>query len=134
MITLEQKEKFIDLRSDGNSYDLIAKKMKIGKSTCLKLGTELKKKINNATYFKIQTILEKYKLNQLSKIESHVKLLRKTIDEIDKRNLSELGIKDLLALKENLESSLKKELKIKYVTYEPKNQVFNDSDMEQLEL
>jgi len=117
-ITLKQKEKFIDLRSDGLSYESTAKKIGISKSSCLSLGTELEREVNNAVYLKLQSIVEKHKLNKIQKVESHLALLQKTIAEITERDLSKLSIKELLALKESLENSSNKELEIKYITDE----------------
>jgi len=115
-LSLKQKERFIDLRSDGLSFNSIADKMHVSKKTLIDLQLELETEIRNATYFKYQAIIEKYKLNSKNKLESHSKLLAKVIEEIEKRDVSKLNLKELLALKESLENSLQKELKISYLT------------------
>jgi len=105
-ITLKQKENFIDLRSDGLSFDTIAKKLNISKNTLINLQLELEDKIRNALFFKYQTILEKYKLNHKNKIEYHSKLLEKVMKELKHRDLTKLNFKELLLLKENLQNNL----------------------------
>ncbi|MCH8941603.1 MAG: hypothetical protein IIA48_04075 [Bacteroidetes bacterium] len=106
-ITLKQKEKFIDLRSDGLSFNTIAKKLSISKSTLINLQLELEDKIRNAAYFKYQTILEKYKLKQQNNIEYHSKLLEKVKKELEDRDLTILSFKELIQLKEHLNDNLK---------------------------
>ncbi|MHA2123126.1 MAG: hypothetical protein ACW990_18155 [Promethearchaeota archaeon] len=115
-LTLKQKEKYVDLRSDGLSFNTIAVKMHVSKNTLISLQLELETEVRNATYLKYQAIIEKYKLNSKNKIESHSKQLAKVIDEIDKRDMSELTLKELLALKESLENGLQKELSVSYIT------------------
>ena len=106
MITLKQKEKFIDLRSDGLSFNTIAKKLNISKNTLISLQLELKDEIRNVLFFKYQTILEKYKLTHKNKIEYHSKLLAKVLKELEYRDLTKLSFKELLLLKENLQNNL----------------------------
>ena len=125
-ITLKQKEKFIDLRSDGISFNSISEKMKISKNTLIKLQLELEDEIKNATYLKYQSIIEKYKLNKINKIESHSKLLEKIILEVEKRNLSELTIKELILLKTKVENDLSNDSAISYITDETIPDKFNE--------
>jgi len=125
-ITLKQKEKFIDLRSDGISFNSISEKMKISKNTLIKLQLELEDEIKNATYLKYQSIIEKYKLNKINKIESHSKLLEKIILEVEKRNLSELTIKELILLKTKVENDLSSETTVSYITDEAVPDSFNE--------
>lgn len=125
-ITLKQKEKFIDLRSDGISFNSISEKMKISKNTLIKLQLELEDEIKNATYLKYQSIIEKYKLNKINKIESHSKLLEKIILEVEKRNLSELTIKELILLKTKVENDLSNDSAISYITDETIPDRFNE--------
>ena len=125
-ITLKQKEKFIDLRSDGISFNSISEKMKISKNTLIKLQLELEDEIKNATYLKYQSIIEKYKLNKINKIESHSKLLEKIIIEVEKRNLSELTIKELILLKTKVENDLSSETTVSYITDEAVPDSFNE--------
>lgn len=115
-ITLKQKEEFIDLRSEGLSFDTISKTLNIAKNTLIKLEIELENEISNTTYLKIQALIEKYELNKNIKVEKHLMMLSKVMSEIEKRDLSQLNIKELLSLKASLEEDLKKTLKIKYST------------------
>lgn len=105
-ITLKQKENFIDLRSDGLSFDTIAKKLNISKNTLINLQIELEEEISNATFFKYQTILEKYKLTKINRVESHSKLFEKVMKEIESRDLTKLSFKDLLSFKEDIKNNL----------------------------
>ena len=117
-LTIKQKEKFIDLRSDGLSFDSIAKKMGVAKNTLINLQVELEKETNNAVFLKLQMIVEKFQQTRIHKIEAHSKLLAKTMKEIEARDLSTLNFRELLALKESLEKNLKDELTISFITDE----------------
>lgn len=109
-ITNQQKETFIELRAEGDSFDTIVKKMKISKPTLIKLEFELKREITNAEFVKYQAIIEKYKLSKASRIESFSKQLEKINSELDKKDYSGLSIRDLVIAKISLLNELKKEL------------------------
>ena len=116
-ITLKQKEQFIELRSEGKSFDTISKELKISKPTLINLQDELDKEISNAKFLKIEAIIEKYKYGKKAKIESYLKQLEKINKEIENRDLSEINFKDLLSFKESIENNLKSELdRIRFLT------------------
>ncbi len=130
-ITKRQKEIFIDLRAEGKSFDTIAKEMKISKPTLIKLEYELKEEITNLEFLKYQAIIEKYKLNKISRIESFSKQLQRINDELDKRDYSNLGFRELIIAKNSLLLELKKELEqVKFATGEYEDYDFNaDSEV-----
>ena len=109
-ITTKQKETFIDLRAEGKSFDTIAKEINISKPTLIKLEYELKRKITELEFIKYQTIIEKYKLNKSSRIESLSKQLKKINEELDKRDYSGFGFRDLITAKISFLQELKNEL------------------------
>jgi intein-encoded DNA endonuclease-like protein len=107
---LEDKEKFIQLRAKGLSFDKIAKQIKISKPTLLKWSEEFKKEINKQINCEVENIFEQYRLLKLHKIETLTILLRNGLDELQKRNLNSLRTKDLLPTISSLQSILKNEL------------------------
>lgn len=117
MKSLSTKEEFIRLRAKGLSFDKISKEINTSKPTLLKWNEELEKEIANLSYFEVEIMLEQYRLTKINKIEGFALVLQKAIEELKKRDFSEIGTKDLLSVISALESKLKMELKpIEYHT------------------
>lgn len=110
MKTKEQKEKFIQLRAEGNSFDKISDILKISKPTLISWNNELQREINNLEYLKYQTILEKFKLVKLKRIEFLSKQIDKINEAIEKKSFEDISIKELVLLRSELNSELLKEI------------------------
>lgn len=104
------KEKFIQLRAKGFSFDKIAKQINTSKPTLLKWNQELENEIKMHIGFEMENICEQYRLSKLHKIETFTILLRNALDELQKRNFNSLRTKDLLPTISSLQSILKNEL------------------------
>jgi len=87
MKTKDEKEKFIELRASGLSFDKISEILKISKPVLISWNVEFKKEINNLEYFRYQAILEQYKLIQEKRIEFLSEQLNKINDAISKKNI-----------------------------------------------
>jgi hypothetical protein len=121
MISIDQKEKFIELRAKGLSYDKISKQMKVSKPTLIKWNTEFQKEISNVQFLEIQSVLELYKVNSKEKIEILTLKLQEVYKRLKKYEVVHLSLKDLLQLKDYLEKQLESENdKIRYYTGEQK--------------
>lgn len=105
-----QKEKFIQLRAQGLSFDKISREINTSKPTLLKWSEELESEIANLAYLETEALLEQYQLAKLRKIEAFSLVLRKALEEFKKRDFSEVPTKDLLSIISSLESKLKLEL------------------------
>ena len=117
MKDLQNKEKFIQLRAKGLSFDKISKEINTSKPTLLKWNEELEKEIANLTYLEAEILLEQYKLAKIHKIEAFSLVLQKAVEELKNRKFSEVATKDLLPIISSLESKLKIELNpIEYQT------------------
>ena len=64
METLETKNKFIELRAKGYSFDKIAKELGIAKQTLIDWSKELKNQIANLKAFELEVLQEKYFLSK----------------------------------------------------------------------
>ena len=110
MKDVSQKEKFVQLRAKGLSFDKISKEINTSKPTLLKWSEELEDEITNLTYLETEILLEQYQLAKLHKIEAFSLVLQKAVEELKKRDFSEVATKDLLPIISSLESKLKIEL------------------------
>jgi transposase len=119
MTDVKLKEKFIELRAGGVSFDNIANKLKKSKTTLIKWQSELDKEINNLKYSEIQNLIEKYKITKQRKIEFYSKQLEKVYEALEKKDYESISVKELNDLREKIENRLSDEKeKIKYFTGE----------------
>jgi hypothetical protein len=109
--TIEQKEKFIQLRAKGFSYDRIAEELEVSKNTLLKWNGEFLEEIAEAEFHEFDNLLNQYEVHRKKRFEKNCKLLNAVYAELEKRadNLQKLSTQDLAKLAENLESKLEKE-------------------------
>jgi len=127
----ENQKQFLVLRADGMTFDNIALKLKVTKPTLMKWSRLFKDDINDLKCLAILALKEEYKYTQKGKYEILLKHLKKVDEAIEKKDLSKVSIKDLLALKNDILESLN-------ITESNTNFVNLDLDdlgfMEQLEL
>ncbi len=122
MTDVKLKEKFIELRAGGVSFDNIANKLKKSKTTLIKWQFELSKEINNLQYTEIQNLLEKYQMTKKRKLEFYSKQLEKVYEALEKKDYDNISAKELNDLREKFENRLSEEKKyIKYFTGEKIN-------------
>jgi len=122
METNEKKEKFIQLRAKGYSFDKIAKKLQMSKQTLINWNKELEEEISNFKAMELELLYEKYYLTREQRLQTFGQMLSKLKDEIDIRNLSEIPTDKLLEL------FLKYNDKVKEELIEPKFQDSNEME------
>lgn len=120
METNEKKEKFIQLRAKGYSFDKIAKKLQMSKQTLIDWNKELEEEISNFKAMELELLYEKYYLTKEQRLQTFGQMLSRLKDEIDIRNLSEIPTDKLLEL------FLKYNDKVKEELIEPKFQDSNE--------
>jgi len=106
----ETKERFIQLRAEGMSFNNISKKLKISKTTLIKWSQEFDREINNLQYLAYQSLIEQYKVTKQEKINFLIKELHKIYEALSQKDYKELSVKDLIFIKERFENDLKNEL------------------------
>lgn len=122
METNEKKEKFIQLRAKGYSFDKIAKKLQMSKQTLIDWNKELEEEISNFKAMELELLYEKYYLTREQRLQTFGQMLSRLKDEIDIRNLSEIPTDKLLEL------FLKYNDKVKEELIEPKFQDSNEME------
>jgi len=94
----ETKERFIEMRAQGYSFDRIAKELGRAKQTLIDWSRELQEEIANLKALELEALYEKYYLLKENRIQSFGEMLTKLRKELDKRNLSDIPTEKLLEL------------------------------------
>ena len=110
MELLQTKERFIELRAKGWSFDKIAKEIGKAKQTLIDWSKELQDEIANRKALELEALYEKHYLLKENRIETFGVLLRKLKDEVMSRDLSDVPTDKLLDLLLKYNSQVKEEI------------------------
>ena len=106
----EDKEKFIELRAKGWTFDKIAKELHKRKATLIDWSKELESEIANRKAIELEVLYEKHYLLKEQRIEKLGNLLNKIINEIDNRNLKDIPTDKLFDLLLKYNKEIKEEM------------------------
>ena len=98
MKTIDIKQRFIELRAQGWSFDKIAKELKVSKVALVDWAKEFEEEIANLKAVELEALYEKYYLLKQERIKTFGELLLKLRKEIDKRDLKDLSTDKLIDL------------------------------------
>ena len=110
METVKVKQRFIELRAKGYSYEKIAKEMGKAKQTLIDWGTELQEEIANLKAMELEELYTKYFLLKEQRLQTFGELLEKIKKEALSRELSSLPTDKLLELLLKYENHINTEL------------------------
>jgi transcriptional regulator len=98
METLETKERFIELRAKGWSFDKIAQELGKAKQTLIDWSKELEEEIANLKALELEALYESYYLLKEAKIKKYGAILSKITDELESRDFTDVRTGRLLEL------------------------------------
>lgn len=107
---LKDKEKFIELRAKGWTFDKIAKELHKRKATLIDWSKELESEIANRKAIELEALYEKHYLLKEQRIEKLGNLLNKIINEIENRNLKDIPTGKLFDLLLKYNKEIKEEM------------------------
>jgi hypothetical protein len=110
METLEIKNRFIELRAKGFSFDKISKQLGKAKQTLIDWNKEFNQEILNLKALEIEVLNEKYFLTKEKRIETFGILLNNLKSEIIKRDLRDIPTDKLLDLFLKYSNQIQKEI------------------------
>ena len=110
MELLETKERFIELRAKGWSFDKIAKELGKAKQTLIDWSKELQDEIANRKALELEALYETYYLQRESRLQTFGAMLTKIKKEVESRDLSDVPTDKLLDLLLKYENQLKDEV------------------------
>ncbi len=105
----ETREKFIELRVKGLSYEKIAQELGVSKQTLINWSKSSSRLINNLRLTELEVFQEKYYASKEKRIELFGKKLQAIIDEVDKRDFKNISTTELLELALKYAALLKRE-------------------------
>jgi len=106
----ETKERFIDLRAKGWSFDKIAKELGKAKQTLIDWSKELQDEIANLKALELEALYESYYLLKENRLQTLGAMLTKIKEEIERRDLSDVPTDKLLDLLLKYNSQVKEEI------------------------
>lgn len=110
METTELKERFIELRAKGWSYDKIAKETGKAKQTLIDWSKELQDEIANRKALELEALYESYYLMRENRLQTFGAMLTKIKEEVERRDLSDVPTDKLLELLLKYNSQVKEEI------------------------
>ena len=110
MELLQTKERFIELRAKGWSYDKIAKELGKAKQTLIDWGKELEDEIANLKALELEALYESYYLLRENRLQTFGAMLTKIKEEVESRDLSDVPTDKLLELLLKYNSQVKEEI------------------------
>jgi len=110
MELLETKERFIEMRAKGYSFDRIAKELGKAKQTLIDWSKGLQDEIANRKALELEALYEKYYLLKENRLQTFGELLNKLKQEVMSRDLSNLPTDKLLDLFLKYNSQIREEV------------------------
>lgn len=98
MELLETKERFIELRAKGWSFDKIAKELRVAKQTLIDWSKDLQDEIANRKAIELEALYETYYLLKEAKIKKYGAILSKITNELERRDFNNVPTGRLLEL------------------------------------
>jgi len=109
MKTADEKQRFVELRAKGYSFDRIAKEIGVSKPTLISWVGELELDIANYKAIEREALQEKYHLTRKCRLEALGKELERIKQEVEKRNISDVPTEKLYDLMLRLYDKAKEE-------------------------
>jgi restriction endonuclease Mrr len=110
MELIDTKQRFIELRAKGWSFDKIAKELGKAKQTLIDWSKELQDEIANLKAMELEALYESYYLLKENRLQTFGTMLTKIKEEALKRDLSDVPTDKLLDLLLKYENQVKDEV------------------------
>jgi len=107
--TLKTKQTFIELRANNESYEKIAKKLKVSKTTLIAWAKECELDIENIRAITYEALHEQYKVGQQHRLQMWSEQLEAVRTELKTRGLGDVPTAKLIELLDTLSEKLKSE-------------------------
>jgi len=107
----DTKNRFIELRGNGLSFDKIVEEIGVSKGTLLKWEKELKQEISEVRFIELEAMIQKYGVLRTERVKSYGEMLEKYRKELSIRDLSDVSTNKLLDMALIVEDRLREEMK-----------------------
>ncbi|MBI2503609.1 MAG: hypothetical protein HYW07_10310 [Candidatus Latescibacteria bacterium] len=106
---IELKERFVELRAAGHSYEACAQELGVSKPTLISWARELVLELQNARALRLDELFERFAVSKARRVEAFGRRLEGILAELDKRDLAEVKTEVLLSLALKYGESLRDE-------------------------
>ena len=106
----QTKLQIISLRAQGHSYAKIAEEVKVSKQTAIDVARAERDQIDTLQATEMEALFEAHQINLKGRLGQLSTLQRRLLEEIKKRDLSDLPTKDLINLYLSTSKSIKEEV------------------------
>lgn len=110
MEIIDTKERFIELRAKGWSFDKIAKETGKAKQTLIDWSKDLQDEIANRKALELEALYESYYLMRENRLQTFGVMLSKIKAEVERRDLSDVPTDKLLELLLKYSNQVKEEI------------------------
>jgi transposase len=107
--SLKTKQQFIELRANNESYEKIAKKLKVSKTTLITWAKDSQLDIENLRAITYEALQEQYKVGQQHRLQMWSEQLEAVRTELKTRGLGDIPTAKLVELLDTLSEKLKSE-------------------------
>jgi transcriptional regulator with XRE-family HTH domain len=107
--TLKTKQQFVELRANNESYEKIAKKLKVSKTTLIAWAKDSQLDIENLRTITHEALNEQYKVGQQHRLQMWSEQLEAVRTELKSRGLGDIPTVKLVELLDTLSEKLKSE-------------------------
>ncbi len=100
MKTETKKQKFVTMRIEGQSFEAISKSLSINKSHLVEWNkeTETRTAINEGLAIQLNDTVRTLEMGKQARLKAMLKTYKKVIEEIEKRDLSDVSTEKLIQL------------------------------------
>ena len=120
----KNKERFIELRTSGRSYEDIGTELSTPVGTLVAWANELKKELANSRTLRAAEIEERYPVGKAKRVEVFGGRLNAILAELEKRDLSDVPTDKLLSLALKYGDALRSEREPLQLVGEDKDFIF----------
>jgi len=122
MKDIKVKEKFIELRAGGLSFDRIAQELETSKPTLMKWAKEFENEISELMFIEFESLFERYKMLRVERVRCYGEQLKLIRDALKKSELKGVPANKLLDMALALEDRIKGEMRdISHASVETKS-------------
>jgi len=115
------KEKFIELRAEGLSFDRIAQELDVSKPTLMKWAKEFENEISELMFIEFESLFERYKMLRVERVRRYGEQLELIREALKEKDLKDVPATKLLDMALVLEDRIKGEMRdVSYASVETK--------------
>ncbi len=111
MKDIKVKERFIELRAEGLSFDRIAQELDASKPTLMKWAKEFENEISELMFIEFESLFERYKMLRVERVRRYgeqLELIREALKERDLKDVPATKLLDMaLVLEDRIEGEMR---------------------------